>query len=472
MRRLWGSLALLCLSTTALELLAVVLTVPAHRPNRDAIRKGWGKPSSFDVALWFVVSSRDADFSAADFITERNTFDDVVVCDVPSGFNRIIHKVSCALALAVKQLDFDYVIKTDDDATLCLGQIIKDLRAAPHDAALYAGRKLKFRRPLAEGKPLRANLGLVHDPPHFGGHGYAVSRDAAASVVAAFETGALYHHLHEDTNFGLWMLGLDAKRVNLRAMADNYFPNQKNMKSVVDPAQAARCEALMANRFADSNASWDLYACGMKQLPRDVPPHCSSVPGAAAHAPRPSKPRRGAPAPAEAAPLVLVVLTGACPQTGEFRCFAAPPGPGAAAAALAGLRAAVDAVRADYVAILADGAAAACAPALAAELAARASPKPLYGGSAVASDAPLLPALDRAAGLARAPTHATGAAVLSASLAAYLAAQTSPPLALEREPGGADVAFQLLGLWLAPFDADRRALASLSADACPGVVVR
>ena len=86
MRRLWGSLALLCLSTTALELLAVVLTVPAHRPNRDAIRKGWGKPSSFDVALWFVVSSRDADFSAADFITERNTFDDVVVCDVPSGF--------------------------------------------------------------------------------------------------------------------------------------------------------------------------------------------------------------------------------------------------------------------------------------------------------------------------------------------------------------------------------------------------
>ena len=114
MRRLWGSLALLCLSTTALELLAVVLTVPAHRPNRDAIRKGWGKPSSFDVALWFVVSSRDADFSAADFITERNTFDDVVVCDVPSGFNRIIHKVSCALAKAVAAVDFDYVIKTDD----------------------------------------------------------------------------------------------------------------------------------------------------------------------------------------------------------------------------------------------------------------------------------------------------------------------------------------------------------------------
>ena len=101
-----------------------------------------------------------------------------------------------------------------------------------------------------------------------------------------------------------------------------------------------------------------------------------------------------------------------------------------------------------------------------------AGPKLSGATTAVASDAPLLPALDRAAGLARAPTHATGAAVLSASLAAYLAGQTSPPLALEREPGDVAAAFQLLGLWLAPFDADRTALASLSADACPGVVVR
>ena len=54
---------------------------------------------------------------------------------------------------------------------------------------------------------------------HTGGHGYAVSRDVAESLVAAFRTGALYHHLHEDTNFGLWMLGLSVKRVNLRAMA-------------------------------------------------------------------------------------------------------------------------------------------------------------------------------------------------------------------------------------------------------------
>ena len=153
------------------ELLAVVLTVPAHTANRDAIRRGWGKPSSFDVLLWFVVSSRDPGFEAAAFSAERSARGDVVVCDVASGFDRIITKVSCALAKATASVAFDFVIKTDDDATLCLGQIIKDLRGvSPRDAAVYAGRNVKFRRPLPEGKPLRTNLGLERDPPHFGGH--------------------------------------------------------------------------------------------------------------------------------------------------------------------------------------------------------------------------------------------------------------------------------------------------------------
>ena len=85
----------------SVELLAVVLTVPAHRPHRDAIRKGWGKPSSFETLLWFIVSSQDADFGSARFSEERETFDDVTICDVASGFNRIIWKVSCAVRSAL-----------------------------------------------------------------------------------------------------------------------------------------------------------------------------------------------------------------------------------------------------------------------------------------------------------------------------------------------------------------------------------
>ena len=245
-----------CAALEAVELVAVVLTVPAHRPHRDAIRGGWGRPSTFDVAVWFVVSSRDAGFGGEPFVAERAAFGNLVVCDAPAGFDRIIHKVSCAARAAVARFAFDYLLKTDDDATLCLGQVIKDLRAAG-PGPLYAGRKLKARRPLADGKPLRANLGLTHDPPHFGGHGYAVTRDVAALLAAP--DPPRFHHLHEDTNFGLWMVGLAVKRVNLRAMTDHYYPNAKNVQSVRDPAQVAACEALMANRYR-ANASWDLHA--------------------------------------------------------------------------------------------------------------------------------------------------------------------------------------------------------------------
>ena len=44
-----------------------------------------------------------------------------------------------------------------------------------------------------------------------------------------------YHHLHEDTCFGNWVVGFDVKRLNLRAMTDHYYPNQKNLAGVSRP---------------------------------------------------------------------------------------------------------------------------------------------------------------------------------------------------------------------------------------------
>ena len=40
------------------EVVFAVLTVPQHRPHRDAIRNGYGQPGGFRTKLWFVVSER------------------------------------------------------------------------------------------------------------------------------------------------------------------------------------------------------------------------------------------------------------------------------------------------------------------------------------------------------------------------------------------------------------------------------
>ena len=41
------------------EVVFAVLTVPQHRPHRDAIRNGYGQPGGFRTKLWFVVSEKD-----------------------------------------------------------------------------------------------------------------------------------------------------------------------------------------------------------------------------------------------------------------------------------------------------------------------------------------------------------------------------------------------------------------------------
>ena len=57
-------------------------------------------------------------------------------------------------------------------------------------------------------------------------------------------------------------------------MTDHYYPNAKNVAGLGDPVAAAACEALMAARNTAQNASWDLYACGAKALPRPVSRPC------------------------------------------------------------------------------------------------------------------------------------------------------------------------------------------------------
>ena len=67
---------------------------------------------------------------------------------------------------------------------------------------------------------------------------------------------------------------------------------------------------------------------------------------------------------------------------------------------------------------------------------------------------PLPANLEERTKLGVAPEHFDGVAVLSAELASYIASQATPPLLAGDGPAA-------LGVWLAPFDIDRRPLAAL-----------
>ena len=84
------------------EVVFAVLTVPQHRPHRDAIRNGYGPPGGFRTNLWFVVSEKDPGFAGDAFVEERSKRDDLLVCDTAPGFDHIIGKVSCAILGALR----------------------------------------------------------------------------------------------------------------------------------------------------------------------------------------------------------------------------------------------------------------------------------------------------------------------------------------------------------------------------------
>jgi len=196
----------------------------------------------------------------------------------------------------------------------------------------------------------------------------------------------------------------------------------------------------MAQRYANGSA-WDLYGsgCGFKQLPRSVPlEKCVRIPAAAAAAPRARPALASVPAlPSQG--LAVVMTKGACSV--DVPCVAGPD-----------LRESLRRTSAKHVVVVFGGNVAPCLASLRKELEMRSGP--LYAGVSGKRNVPLPPSLEERTKLGVAPEHFDGVAVLSAELASYVASQATPPLL----SGDGAVA---LGVWLAPFDVDRRPLASL-----------
>ena len=200
------------------------------------------------------------------------------------------------------------------------------------------------------------------------------------------------------------------------------------------------CARIMAQRYANGSA-WDLYGsgCGFKQLPRSVPVEkCVRIPAAAAAAPRARPAPVMTPAPPSSS-LAVVMLKEACSV--DVPCVAGPD-----------LREALRKTSAKHVVVVFGGNVAPCLSSLRKELEMRSGP--LYAGAAPSRNVPLPPSLEERTKLGVAPEHFDGVAVLSAELASYVASQATPPLL----SGDGAVA---LGVWLAPFDIDRRPLVSL-----------
>jgi hypothetical protein len=117
---------------SALELAVIILTRKDAVLQRESARETWAQWADPCAArFWFLLGDAPA--------TSVNG--DILYLNVSEGYNKISLKVLHALRWLVERqpLAFRYVLKTDDDSFVCVGGMLRMLRAAS-PSPLYAGK--------------------------------------------------------------------------------------------------------------------------------------------------------------------------------------------------------------------------------------------------------------------------------------------------------------------------------------------
>lgn len=195
--------------------------------------------------------------------SDRNFLGDDAVLRLTAGdlYEDLPQKVQAAIEFCVKNLDFERIVKVDDDIHVNFDNFYAAMPAVAGHA--YLGRRTPTRAGITPssswhfGKVSRGSLneGLHHKvegPPDFwaGGGMYAVSRDAAIHLATTLAHQVAHYHLYED-----FMVGDLLARHGVQAQPWDELPvaegrdwcitnlrdiMSEDLKSVRDPARMKR----------------------------------------------------------------------------------------------------------------------------------------------------------------------------------------------------------------------------------------
>lgn len=110
-------------NVTKLKLLVLVLSAVKNKIRRDTIRATWAQAYS-DVDIRFVVS-KDQYLNS-----EKLIHSDMLEVDIPDEYQLLSHKLLESFN-SVRNINFDYLLKCDDDTFVDVTKVINELETAP-----------------------------------------------------------------------------------------------------------------------------------------------------------------------------------------------------------------------------------------------------------------------------------------------------------------------------------------------------
>ncbi|XP_060851834.1 beta-1,3-galactosyltransferase 6-like [Rhopalosiphum padi] len=185
-----------------IKLLVLVLSDVKNLNQRDAIRETWAQTKG-DFKILFVVS-KDTFLNA-----EKLLHDDILEVDEKDEFRLLTRKITASFS-SVYDINFDYLLKCDDDSFVNVPLIVNDLEHMPKQRFYWGyfdgAAPIKDSGKYKETGWIACNRYL----PYALGGGYVLSKDLIIFIVK--NRDYLSFFASEDVSVGAWLSPLNITR--------------------------------------------------------------------------------------------------------------------------------------------------------------------------------------------------------------------------------------------------------------------
>lgn len=221
-------------------LVVVILSSPTSYKAREAIRRTWFNLVALEqlsIVRLFAIGERDLPVEVREKVLEENYgFRDLLLLpDLVDSYANLTNKVVQSFQWINAQLDFDFVLKLDDDSFARLDLIYKELRDIKSERyywGFFSGNaRVKRVGKWAEKKWIMCDRYL----PYARGGGYALSSDLVQYI--ADNAKLLQTFLSEDVSVGAWLGPLDIQRVHDERFDTEYISRGCNNSYLVTHKQ-------------------------------------------------------------------------------------------------------------------------------------------------------------------------------------------------------------------------------------------
>lgn len=193
-----------------LQLVILVLSAPSSSIRRMAIRGTWMhnyRPRNVLVTTRFLIGLLNLpEEELYSLKEEQAVYSDLLLLeDLKDSYHNLSTKVLLGLQWSLAEnMEFDYLIKTDDDSYVRIEAVSDALRQMECHENLYWGYFMGYAFPEPTGKWMERNwFKCPHYFPYAMGGGYVLSKKVVEMVTKFSERLVIYNN--EDTTMSSWL---------------------------------------------------------------------------------------------------------------------------------------------------------------------------------------------------------------------------------------------------------------------------